>query len=98
MEEPAIRGFVQKEIMKNRGSLEVTDNLIEQGIIDSLGIVKMIDYLETTFQIRVSDEEVLPANFETIESMCTFVRRKQGKNIRREKQEAYITRGESPAL
>ncbi len=77
-EEESIKQFIGAELIRNKGKdkLEITDNLIEGGIIDSLGIQKLIAYLESSFSINIADMEVLPENFETVRSISSFVRKK----------------------
>lgn len=91
MESALIKGFIQKEIMNGNGGekLENGDNLIEKTIIDSLGIVKLIGYLEKTFRIAVRDDELVPENFETVEAIASFVRRKQDISAARKKTDVY---------
>lgn len=77
-EETLIKTFIQKEFLRNPGAdLKSGDNLIEQGIIDSLGIMRLLEYLEKSFGIKVTDEELIPVNFESIESISTFIRSKK---------------------
>jgi acyl carrier protein len=78
-EEDSIKKFILSELMRNKDKdkLKVTDNLIESGIIDSLGIQKLIAYLESSFSINIADIEVLPENFETVQSISSFVRNKK---------------------
>lgn len=52
------------------------DNLLAQGVVDSLAIVKLILFLEERFPIRVTDEDVVPENFRDIESLSRFVQSK----------------------
>lgn len=78
-EDTQIRTFIEKEFIRTSGlDLQNTDSLIEHGIIDSLGIMKLLTYLEQSFGIKVNDEELIPVNFETIDSISTFIRSKRG--------------------
>lgn len=73
-----IRDFIQSELVQDGVySLRDDDNLIETSTIDSLGITKLIAYLEKAFSIRISDEEVIPENFETVDAISAFVADKQ---------------------
>ena len=54
------------------------DNLLAQGVVDSLAIVKLMLFLEERFPIRISDEDVVPENFRDIESLSRFVQSKLG--------------------
>ena len=68
--------LVREKTMKNIGR---GDDLIESGIIDSLGILKLLEFLESKFSIHIADEELIPENFHSIESIESFISRK--KNI-----------------
>ena len=52
------------------------DPLLKNGLIDSLGILEVVTFLEKEFDIVVTDEELLPENFESIRSLSKFVRQK----------------------
>ena len=73
-----IRRFIQEELVKDKNHLNlgVGDNLIDSGIIDSLGIQKMISFLESKFSIQIADEELIPENFMSIEAIDSFIRNK----------------------
>ncbi len=75
----AVKEFIQTELIRDRShaDLKITNNLIETGIIDSLGIQKLLAYLETTFSIQIADDELIPDNFQTIEAISAFVRDKR---------------------
>ena len=49
------------------------DSLVEEGIIDSTGILELIEFLESQFEISVSDEETVPENLGSIDSLVAFV-------------------------
>lgn len=57
----------------DKKSLAPDEDLLEQGIIDSLGIMKLIIFIEETFGITIADEEIVPENFQTLNSMVKFV-------------------------
>lgn len=54
------------------------DNLLAQGVVDSLAIVKLTHVLEERFPIEVTDEDIVPENFRDIESLSRFVEAKLG--------------------
>jgi acyl carrier protein len=74
-----IRRFVLDQLESRRVS-EIGDDasLVEAGIIDSLGIFQLIAFLESTFRIHISDEEIVLSNFESIATTVDFVSRKLG--------------------
>ena len=56
------------------------DPLLKNGLIDSLGILEVVTFLEKEFGIVVSDEELLPENFESVQSLSSFVQQKTNGN------------------
>ena len=53
------------------------DQLVEEGIIDSTGILELIEFLESNFGIEVAEAETLPQNLGSIASLTRFVVSKQ---------------------
>ena len=74
----AVRQFVLKNFPLARRQ-RVTDDasLLESGIVDSTGVLELVGFIQTEFDVTVSDEELLPENFESISRMATFVERKK---------------------
>ena len=70
-----IKDFIENEMLSQKSGIALTntDSLIEKGIIDSLGVQVLIAYLEKEFDIRIVDSEIIPENFETIESVASLV-------------------------
>jgi acyl carrier protein len=54
------------------------DSLVEGGIIDSTGILELIEFLESHFGIEVSDTETVPENLGSISCLTRFVVSKKG--------------------
>jgi len=53
------------------------DSLIESGLIDSTSIFDMIAHLEAAFDITITDEDIDPDNFDTVNKMTAFVESKR---------------------
>lgn len=53
------------------------DSLIRGGIVDSTGIHELILFLEESYAISVSPDEMIPENFDSIDSVSQFVTRKR---------------------
>ena len=56
------------------------DSLIEAGVIDSTGVLELIEYLESNYDIQIADEEVLPDNLDSIDRISRFVSSKLDVN------------------
>jgi acyl carrier protein len=53
------------------------DDLVEEGIIDSTGVLELIEFVESHFGIEVSEAETVPENLSSISALTTFVLSKQ---------------------
>jgi acyl carrier protein len=51
-------------------------SLLDQGIIDSTGVLELVTFLEETYDIKVEDEELTPANLDSITRLVNFLERK----------------------
>ena len=53
----------------------ITDNflLLEAGLIDSMGILELVAFLEGRFGLHVADSEIVPANMDSVRSIAGYV-------------------------
>ena len=58
------------------------DHLLANGILDSLGVLDLVGYLEQEFGITVADEDLVPEHFETLRRLTSFVEDRQGVGSR----------------
>lgn len=81
--EERVRDFVLKQFpLARKGGIEPDDRWLETGLIDSLGILDLVHFLETEFSIHVSDEELSPENFQSLAAVVLFVDAKLAASIR----------------
>jgi acyl carrier protein len=74
-----IRAFVLERFpLARRRALSDEDSLLQSGIVDSLGILELVDFVIGEFNVDVTDEDLLPENFDSIRSLATFVERRGG--------------------
>ncbi|MEU8078640.1 acyl carrier protein [Catellatospora citrea] len=60
------------------------DSLVEQGIIDSTGVLELVEFLEERFGIQVSETETIPDNLGSIANLTKFVEgKKAGSGLAR---------------
>jgi acyl carrier protein len=73
-----IREFVVETFAMDNGGQALADDLhlIDQGVIDSLGIVKLIAFMEQRFSISIPADELLPENFESVIAISDLVDRR----------------------
>lgn len=74
----SIRDFIRSEmnVGLDTANLKDDDSLLDAGLIDSLGIQRLLVFLEETFEIKMIDEELTPENFESIERIASFLEAK----------------------
>jgi acyl carrier protein len=53
-------------------------SLVEQHVLDSTGVLELASFLEKTFQVEVADDDLVPANLDSIERIAAYVARKCG--------------------
>ena len=52
-------------------------SFLEQGIIDSTGVLELVAHLESDFGIKVEDDELLPDNLDSLDAISAFIERKK---------------------
>ena len=55
--------------------LDETTSFLEQGIIDSTGVLELVTFIEGHFGITVRDEDLVPSNFDSLRALAAFVER-----------------------
>jgi len=53
------------------------DSFMENGLLDSTGILELIMFLENTFDIKVDDEEIIPENLDSLDRLESFINTKK---------------------
>lgn len=74
-----IKNYLLTSIIPNKTDLQLNEYLIDSGLIDSISIVKMIIWIEEEFKLELEEEDLNPENFETIQNICDFIKRKEEK-------------------
>lgn len=59
------------------GSFNDSTSLLNAGIIDSTGILEIVQFLEETFDFTIEDNELLPENLDSVEAISKFIKRKK---------------------
>ena len=70
-----IKEYISQELAYNRPDLVLTDEfpLIEQSIIDSMGIFRLMTFIEEEFGLLLEPEELLLENFESLQAIKSLV-------------------------
>jgi len=72
-----IKAYIKEHFpaARKRG-LDNSNTLLQSGVIDSMGILDVVSYVEAEFGISVSDDDLLPENFNSIAAIAKFVEKK----------------------
>ena len=73
-----ISQYIRDNFLLDDTEKKIDENisLYETRIVDSTGVLEIVDFLEETFGIKIDDEELTPGNLDSIKKMSEFVQRK----------------------
>jgi acyl carrier protein len=57
-------------------SIEADESLVQRGVVDSTGVLELVEFLQDRYGIRVEDEEITTDNLDTLNSITAYVQRK----------------------
>lgn len=73
-----IRTFVVENFLFGQDNdLADETSFLEKGIIDSTGVLELVAHIERTYNIKVKDEELVPDNLDSINSIAEFLAKKR---------------------
>lgn len=75
-----LRTFILDNFMLGRNQEEFQDSvsLLDMGIIDSTGILELVEFVEKSYGVKIEDQELVPENLDSIDNLVTFISRKTG--------------------
>lgn len=71
-----IKAYIVEASLSDASKVESDTLIFETGLLDSMGLLFLIEFLKEKFNIEVNDEELNPANFESVNSIVAFVNNK----------------------
>jgi len=77
VEQKLLAFFAQTFPREAGKQITTADALLDEGLIDSVGIFELVAFIERDFGVSVHDEEIVPENFETVAHIARFIERKQ---------------------
>ncbi len=75
----SIRAYIIENFLFGDGAPMQNDtmSLLDSGIIDSVGVMELVAFLEKDHGVQVADEELVPENLDSVDNLVNFVTRKQ---------------------
>ena len=68
-----IKDYIINATLSDNKAIADDTLIFETGLLDSMGLLFLIEYLKEEFNVEVSDEELLPENFESVNSIIKFI-------------------------
>ena len=67
--------YIQKELLSGAETIDLLpeDELLGSGLIDSLGIMKLIQFIETSYEVKIPPEDMVIENFITVEAIENYL-------------------------
>ncbi|MEM9742735.1 MAG: acyl carrier protein [Pseudomonadota bacterium] len=77
----AVRAFLLENYLfsDDESLLNDTVSFLEQGLLDSTGILELVMFLEETFDIKIEDSEMVPDNLDCVDATVAFLDRKRAQ-------------------
>ena len=74
-----IRDYIAKNMLFSEDGFNRSDDasFLEEGIIDSVGFMELVTYVQQTFNIEVGQEELVPDNFDSVNKLARYIQTKQ---------------------
>lgn len=77
--ESEIRAFLNLNFpLYKAEQVDADQSLVESGVIDSLGILELVDFVEVKFGLRIPEDELLPENLDSIANITRYLAQKLG--------------------
>ena len=71
-----IRSYILEASLTSKDEIDDATLIFDVGLLDSMGLLFLIEYLNETHKIEVTEEELNPENFESINSIVAFIESK----------------------
>ena len=78
--ETLVKEYVARNFIFSDNGFPYSDDasFLEEGIVDSIGVMELVAFVEEQFSVRVDDLDVTPENFDSINRLAAYIRRKTG--------------------
>ena len=76
--ETQIKDYIAKNLLFSDNGFQYPDDVsfLDEGIVDSVGVMELVAFVEDKFKLKIDDMDVTPDNFDSVTRLAAFVRRK----------------------
>jgi acyl carrier protein len=77
--ESRLRSYVVERLLFTDGNFDYDDStsFLQSGLIDSMGVMELVAWVDSDFGIRVQPADITPENFDSVSRLAAYIRRKQ---------------------
>ena len=65
--------FIQTNLLRDSATIDADESLIDRGIVDSIGLMQLLQFIEANEGIRIPDDMVIPENFQSVTAIEQMV-------------------------
>lgn len=78
-----IRKYIAETFLFSENGFNMSDDIsfLDEGIMDSMGVLELIMFTEETFNISVDDDEIKPENFDSVNKLYDYIQRKTSESV-----------------
>ncbi len=75
-----IRGFIAQNLLFSENGYPHDDDasFLDEGIVDSMGVMELVAFTEENFGITIEDHEITPENFDSVNRLARYISQKTG--------------------
>jgi acyl carrier protein len=76
--EEKIRDYIARNLIFSDNGYQYPDDasFLEEGIVDSVGVLELVSFIEDSFKVKVGDQDIIPDNFDSVSKLSAYIRRK----------------------
>jgi acyl carrier protein len=76
--EDQIKNYIAKNLTFSDNGFSYDENasFLDEGIVDSVGVMELVSFVEEDFRVKVEDLDITPENFDSVSKIAAYIRRK----------------------
>ncbi len=70
-----IRKYIAENILFSGSDYPYSDDtsFLNEGVLDSMNILQLVEFVEKQFHIHVDDQDIVPANFDSVAKLAVYI-------------------------
>jgi acyl carrier protein len=80
--EESLKAYIEENLVRDKKPITLDESLLERGVLDSMGMLNLISFLEEKAGVRVPDDDVLLENFASVNAIVETVDRLRANRAR----------------